>query len=226
MSSPQRRSEPDLIPRHGVRLQDRAGNLGPEAAFPAGTAEPPLGMLPIAMRSASDALRFGGNAAGENGVERLFRYGSTAVYVVATTGLMLLSLFFVISALYEVVQAALAGEPVIRPMLDAVGLIIIALAVYDVAKFLFEEEILRPKEMREAREARRTLTKFLTIIIIATALEALVQVFETGKENVEHLLYPTLLMAVVVLLIAGLAFYQRVSRSAETIIPPGEDEDG
>ena len=57
-------------------------------------------------------------------------------------------------------------------MLDAVSLVIIALAVFDVAKFLVEEEISRDKEMRSAQEARQTLAEFITIVIIVSALTA------------------------------------------------------
>ena len=37
---------------------------------------------------------------------------------------------------------------------------------------------------RSIREARRSLTKFMTIIIVALSLEALVLVFETKQEQV------------------------------------------
>ena len=117
---------------------------------------------------------------------RLFQIGSAAVFTVATVALMLLAVAFIGFALIEVARQAVSGESVIPAMLNAVGLIIIALAVFDVAKFLFEEEIQRDKELRSPREARQTLTKFLTIVIIAVSLEALVFVFEAGKENITN----------------------------------------
>ena len=157
-------------------------------------------------------------------MERFFRLGSTVIYIAATVALMAMSLSFIAAALYEVLGLAIAGEPVTMAMLDSVGLIIIALAVFDLAKFLFEEEILRDRELRSIRETRRTLTKFITIITIATSLEALVFVFKTGRQEIEKLIYPTILMAVVVLLICGLAVYQRISSEAERV-DPSNDQD-
>jgi hypothetical protein len=157
-------------------------------------------------------------------LERIFRLGSAAVYVAATVALMAMSLSFIGVALYEVVRLAFAREPVTMAMLDSVGLVIISLAVFDLAKFLFEEEILRDRELRSIRETRRTLTKFITIITIATSLEALVFIFKTGRQDIDKLIYPTVLMAVVVLLICGLAVYQRISSDAERV-DPSNDQD-
>lgn len=146
---------------------------------------------------------------------KLFRYSSMAVFIIATISLTLLALTFIALALYQVGKAMVGGQAITGPMLEGISLIIIALAVFDVAKFLMEEEIFRERELRSAGEARRTLTKFLTIIIIATSLESLVFIFQAGKERVESLLYPSLLLGVVVLLIGALGFYQHMSRSAE-----------
>ena len=59
---------------------------------------------------------------------------------------------------------------------------------------------MRERELRSPGEARRSLTKFMTIIIIALSLEAVVGIFEVGREkNFEALLYPAAVMAVAVL---------------------------
>jgi len=158
------------------------------------------------------------------GMGQMFRQASRLIYGAVTGSLMLLALLFVVSAWFEVIAAALTGGDVISVQLHSIGLLVIALAVFDVAKFLWEEEIQREKELRFAREARQTLTKFLTIIIIAVALEALIFIFDAGKEDVTTLLYPTLLLFVVVLMVVGLAVYQRTMRSAEQIKVRNDEE--
>ena len=101
-------------------------------------------------------------------------------------------------------------------LLDSVGYTIIAVAVFEVAKYIFEEEVLNPTEMRHAGEARRSMTKFISTIAIAVFLEALVSIFQTAKEgDVSNMLYPTLLLFAGVTLIVGLGAYQRLSASAE-----------
>jgi len=112
-----------------------------------------------------------------------------------------------------------------RQLLDSVGYTIIAIAVFEVAKYIFEEEVLNPTEMRHAGEARRSMTKFISTIAIAVFLEALVAVFQTSKEaDVSNMLYPTILLFAGVALIVGLGAYQRLSATAEKLAQgaPGE----
>ncbi|MBD2750342.1 hypothetical protein IC232_27155 [Microvirga sp. BT688] len=92
---------------------------------------------------------------------------------------------------------------------------IISIAVFDVAKFLIEEEVLNGRERRIASEARRSLTKFISTIAIAIFLEALVTVFRVSAAEVTQLLYPTLLLVAATLLIVGLGLYQRLSATVE-----------
>nr|WP_240903380.1 GNAT family acetyltransferase [Caulobacter sp. 602-2] len=108
-------------------------------------------------------------------------------------------------------------------VLDVLGYIIVAIAVFDVAKYLFEDEVRRGEEKRSAAEARRSLTKFLSTIVIALFLEALVVVFKTARGDVAQLVYPTLLLVAAVLVLVGLGAYQRFSAAVEEKV--GEDDD-
>ena len=69
------------------------------------------------------------------------------------------------------------------------------------------------------REARRSLTKFMTIIIVALSLEALVLVFETKQEQVSALVYPSIVMGVAVLALVGLGMFQWLSSKADALRP-------
>ena len=100
-------------------------------------------------------------------------------------------------------------------ILDLLGYIIVAIAVFDVAKYLFEDEVRRGNEKRSAAEARRSLTKFLSTIVIALFLEGLVAVFKTAREDVAQLIYPTALVVASTLVLVGLGAYQRFSATVE-----------
>lgn len=154
---------------------------------------------------------------------RLFERLSLLIYGLVTGTLMLSSLAFVLSAWINVGRTALDGGEVTQVLLRSIGLLVVALAVFDVAKFLWEEELVRDKELRSATEARRTLTKFLSILIIAISLEALVFIFDFGKDDVTTLVYPALLLAVTVLMLVGLAAHQRIMRAAEQMTPSADD---
>ena len=100
-------------------------------------------------------------------------------------------------------------------VLDAIGYMVIAIVVFDVSKYLIEEEVIREREMRQAGEARQSLTRFIAAIIIATLLEAIVIAFKVARERVSDLVYPTLLIFAGVALLIGLGAYQRLSAAVE-----------
>lgn len=141
-------------------------------------------------------------------------FGS-AIYGLFCVCLLVISLAMAGYALWDIWDAVSTGVGIIDKLLDAIGLIVISIAVFDVSKYLLEEEVLRGRRLRSLRDARQTLTKFLVIISIAVTLEALVFVFGAGREDMTKLLYPTLLLFVSVLLIVGLAVFQRLSVDTE-----------
>lgn len=139
------------------------------------------------------------------------------VFALAGGALMLLALGLVFVAASQV--ATSDWPPSVdtgRTLLDGVGYTIIAIAVFDVGKYLIEEEAIRGREMRQAGEARQSMTKFITTIAIAIFLEALVTVFDAGKTDPAKMLYPTLLLLAGVALIVGLGIFQRLSAKVET----------
>lgn len=146
---------------------------------------------------------------------KVFERISDVIYSIVSLSLLTISILMVGYALWEVWHAFKTSGDVVKKLLDAIGLIVISMAVFDVAKYFIEEEVLRDRELRSAREARETLTKFLVIISIAVSLEALVFIFGAGKQDVELLLFPTLLLGAAVLLVVGLGLYQRLSLTAE-----------
>lgn len=143
--------------------------------------------------------------------EHIFELFSDLVYILASVILLLISLSMMGYGVWQVWDVMHHPDLLVEHLLDSVGLIVIAIAVFDVVKYLMEEEVLRNRELRSTREARRTLTKFLVIICVAVSLEALVFIFGAGRKEVQDLLYPTLLLAVAVLLMVGLGVYQRLS---------------
>ena len=149
-------------------------------------------------------------------LENLVEYVATIIYMIASSALFLISVLLVIYGVWEVIYAIYQGRPYVNVALDAIGLIVISMAVFDISKYLYEEHVVSDRELRSAREARETLTTFLVIIAIAVTLEALVFIFQTGSTDISKLLYPTGLLVASVFLIVGLGWYQRLSTHAET----------
>jgi len=158
---------------------------------------------------------------------RAFDVLTRVAFGVASVALMLLAcalIYYAGSGVWESVRVP--DRDLGQTALEAVGYTVIAIAVFDVGKYLLEEEAIRGREMRNAGEARRSLTKFVSTIIIAVLLEALVTVFEAGKEDARLMIYPTLLLFAGTLLIVGLGVYQRLSVSSEAQVADPAEEDG
>ena len=151
-------------------------------------------------------------------------YLTRAVFAFASLALLLSAMaligFGVMEALDGIRSPDTSGADAV---LDMLGYIIVAIAVFDVAKYIFEDEVRRGNERRSAAEARRSLTKFLSTIVIALFLEALVVVFKTAREDVALLIYPTALLAATVAVLVGLGVFQRLSATVEEKV--GEDDE-
>src|SRR5688500_4657354 len=164
-----------------------------------------------------------------SGAMKLFQLLARAVFSVISLVLMTLAGGLIVYAGMQLWEVFGAPESDIgSSLLDAVGYTVIAIAVFEVAKYILEEEVLDPTEMRHTGEARRSMTKFISTIAIAVFLEALVTVFQASKEGeMEQMLYPTLLLFGGIALVVGLGLYQRLSVSAEreSDDPPEEQKD-
>jgi uncharacterized membrane protein YczE len=147
---------------------------------------------------------------------RLFDLVTRAAFGLASLALMLLAFALMIYAGLQVTSAYRQPEADVgSTLLEAVGYTVIAIAVFDVGKYILEEEAIRAREMRHAGEARRSMTKFISTIAIAVFLESLVAVFEASKEDVRTMIYPTFLLFAGVALMVGLGVYQRLSAIVE-----------
>jgi hypothetical protein len=141
---------------------------------------------------------------------------SRLAFASASLVLMAMSFGLVIYGGIEVaVGIGTSREDGSTALLAAIGYVVIAMAVFDVAKYFVEEEVIRGREMRNAGEARRSLTKFISTISIAVFIEGLVLVFRVSRQNVADLLYPTALLFTAIIIVIGLSIYQRLSADVE-----------
>jgi hypothetical protein len=160
-------------------------------------------------------------------IERGFEWLSRLLFVLVALALYSLAISMIVASAWQLVLGAFGGQIGIYNLMSGVGLLIVSLAIVDVAKFVIEENVVREREMRSPAEARRSLTKFMTIIIIALSLEGVVGIFEAGREkNFEEMIYPVAVMAAAVFALIGLGAFQFLSRlaQAEPIATTDNDE--
>lgn len=141
---------------------------------------------------------------------------SRGVFGIASAVLMLIALAL---SVYSggLIFAALRGPwgEAGAGLLESIGYVVIAVAVFDVAKYFVEEEVIRGREMRLASEARRSLTKFVSTIAIAVFIEGLVMVFRQSGQDIGMILYPAAILVTAIVIILGLGLYQRLSAGVE-----------
>lgn len=141
-------------------------------------------------------------------------------FVLAVAFLTLLAIVLLGFATWEIVEALLHGE--VLGVLDSAGLVIVGFAVIETARFMAEEELVRRPALPSAAEARRALNKFITFIVIAISLEALVMIFEAGRTEVERAVYPAVLFATAMLALVALGAFQWLSSRSD--VPTDEPE--
>jgi hypothetical protein len=141
---------------------------------------------------------------------------SRFAFASASLVLMAMSIALVVYGAVEVAMVGIGSwKDAGGVLLSAIGYVVIAMAVFDVAKYFIEEEVIRGREMRTAAEARRSLTKFISTIAIAIFIEGLVIVFQASKQSLPDMVYPTALLLTAILIVIGLGIYQRLSADVE-----------
>ena len=147
---------------------------------------------------------------------KFMRGVSKLLYLTVAATLLLIALTMIGYALWEVWLSFNGNVQIMEKLLTAIGVAVISLALFDVSKYLVEEEVLREKSLvRNLEDTKRSLTKFMTIIAIAVCMEALVFIFEAGKNDVQTLFYPILLLVSGVFVVIGLGVYLRISAGVE-----------
>jgi hypothetical protein len=158
-------------------------------------------------------------------IERAFELLARALFIVVALALFGLAFSLVVSGAWQLLGGAFGGEVGIFNLMNGVGLLIVSLAIADVAKFVVEENVVRERELRSPAEALRSLTKFMTIIIIALSLEGVVGIFEAGREkHFDQLVFPSVVMATAVLALVGLGLFQFLSRRSQREARAGADD--
>ena len=162
-------------------------------------------------------------------VSRLWFGAVGAILIVLASGLVITGIYQVGASLWR------SGEFLNQRLLSAVGYVVIAIAVFDVAKYLLEEEVVRERELRQVGEVRRSLTRFTSTILIAVLLEAIVLIFKVAEDDIALTVYPTLLLFAGVTMLIGLGAFQRLAATAEHATgehddpddrPPGRESEG
>ncbi len=100
----------------------------------------------------------------------------------------------------------------IKDVFEATILLTLALAIFDLAKTLIEEEILGRHKEHSISGPHKTMVRFLGSIIIALSIEALMLVFKFAIIDPSELIYAMYIVAGVAMLLISLAVYIKFTK--------------
>jgi hypothetical protein len=110
----------------------------------------------------------------------------------------------------------------INQVFKATILLTLSLAIFDLVKAIFEEEVLGKVKQSRSDDSHRTMVRFLGSIIIALSIEALMLVFKFALTDPSKLEFAVYLIGGVSLLLVSLSLYMYFSNHRNTKVVKGK----
>ncbi len=141
-------------------------------------------------------------------LDTVFNWVTKGTYLIFSVALAMVSFLLFFHGVMTIASFGLSIEKLeIKQMFESTILLTLSLAIFDLVKTIFEEEVLLHHDKN--KNIHRTMVKFLGSIIIALSIEALMLVFKFALMGPEKIVYAVLLLVGISILLFGLAFYLR-----------------
>lgn len=141
-----------------------------------------------------------------------FENFSRLVYALISLALFAITAVLFVLGIKSIIWAPF-GALNVADMFESTIILTLALALFDLVKAIFDEEVLG-KSAKENSGVSRTMVRFLSSIIIALAIEALMLVFKFAITSPEQIIYAVWLISGVSLLLIALSVYLYMSKKA------------
>lgn len=116
------------------------------------------------------------------------------------------------------------GPPAAQLVIEAVGVLAAAVVALQIAQTITEEEVIRSAHISAPTRVRRFLSRFMVVVVVALAIEALVATFRAAHEDSSLLLHAAAMVLAVGALLAGWGLFIRMNRYAEELEPEAMQE--
>jgi hypothetical protein len=94
---------------------------------------------------------------------------------------------------------------------EVVILVTLGLAIFDLGKTIIEEEVLLHKDIHHEGSMRRTISRFMSAIVIAVSIESLLLMFKSLLGDASHLNSAVFMLIAAVSLLVGLGVYLKLT---------------
>ncbi|QFR49719.1 hypothetical protein FJR48_08215 [Sulfurimonas lithotrophica] len=137
-----------------------------------------------------------------------FNFVSKSFYFLTANIMMILALFTIGYSVYEFGHSLLfKGELSIEAIFKPVIALTLGLAIFDLAKTVFAQEVVFKSYSKNSTEEYKVLTKFSITIIIALLIESLMVVFKIAIDDYSHMIHAFYLIGGVSVLILTLGMF-------------------
>lgn len=132
-------------------------------------------------------------------------YGVIGVMLVLVSALLLFSAG---QSLYEMIHE---HTNTATQAFQSVILVTLGLAIFDLGKTILEEEVLLHKDIHHSGSTRRTISRFMSAIVIAVSIESLLLMFKSLLGDATHLNNAVWMLFAAVALLVGLGAYLKLT---------------
>ncbi len=147
-------------------------------------------------------------------IDSTFGKFSKIVYSAFSVALAMVALLLFLKGISSFFSLGLHFNSIdINEMFKATILLTLSLAIFDLVKAIFEEEVLGKEKNENSGDGHQTMIRFLGSIIIALSIESLMLVFKFALTDPSKLLYAVYLIGGVTALMIGLSIYIRANKS-------------
>ena len=144
-------------------------------------------------------------------LDATFSIVSKLSYVVFSVALLLVSFMLFFHGIANLTSQGINIHEInIEEMFKSTILLTLSLAIFDLVKTIFEEEVLGHND-EKSKDIHRTMIKFLGSIIIALSIEALMLVFKFALIDPEKIINAVYIVAGVAVLLISLSIYLKAT---------------
>lgn len=141
---------------------------------------------------------------------------SKVVFSLISLALALSACALISVHLIQVFKAIGTNSLLETALIEAVEHVIIGLAIFDVARFVLEEEVISTNGKFSPASMRHKISRFTVVIVVAVALEALLKVLGATGGDVGAIVPAAFLLLVDGVLLMGLGVFLWLSVRSET----------
>lgn len=146
-------------------------------------------------------------------VDSVSRFISKIAYTSFSIALALVALLLFVKGISSFLHFGFDLSSIdINEIFTATILLTLSLAIFDLVKAIFEEEVLGKEKKHDDSGGHQTMVRFLGSIIIALSIEALMLVFKFALTDPGMLEYAVYLIVGVSFLLVSLSLYMKFSR--------------